>query len=53
MRQAHAHMTLTDDYFSTVATHLVNTFKELNVPQNMIDGVVGIALSVKDDVLSE
>ena len=52
MRQAHAHMRLTEAHFNAVAGHLITTLQELNVPQPLIDEVVQIALSVKDDVLN-
>lgn len=52
LRQAHAHMNLTDEHFNAVAEHLVATLTELNVAQEAIDEVVKIALSVKDDVLN-
>ena len=51
MREAHAHMDLTEDHFNAVAGHLVATLNELQVPQDLIDQVVTIAVSTKDDVL--
>jgi len=51
MREAHSHMNLTEDHFNAVAGHLVTTLKELNVAQDLIDEVVVIAMSTKDDVL--
>lgn len=53
MRESHAHMKLTEEHFTAVAEHLVDTLKELNVPQELIDEVVQVALSVKDDVLNK
>lgn len=53
MREAHKHMNLTEEHFNAVAENLVGTLEELSVPQNLIDGVVDIALSVKDDVLNK
>ncbi len=53
MREAHAHMDLTEDHFNSVATHLVDTLNELQVPQDFIDQVVTIAVSTKDDVLNK
>ncbi len=53
MREAHKHMNLTEEHFGAVAENLVNTLQELSVPQSMIDEIVGIALSVKDDVLNK
>ncbi len=53
MREAHKHMSLTEEHFGAVAENLVGTLQELSVPQSIIDEVVGIALSVKDDVLNK
>ncbi len=52
MREAHAGMNLTEEHFTAVAEALVGTLNDLEVPQNYIDEIVGIALSVKDDVLN-
>lgn len=52
MREAHKHMSLTEDHFNAVAENLVATLQELNVPADIIDGIVAICLSVKDDVLN-
>lgn len=52
MREAHKHMDLTEEHFGAVAENLVNTLKELEVPQDIIDEIVNIALSVKDDILN-
>ncbi|WP_459209832.1 group I truncated hemoglobin [Aquimarina rhabdastrellae] len=52
MRDAHAHMKLNEAHFNAVANHLVSTLQELNVAQELIDEVVEIALSTKDDVLN-
>lgn len=51
MRDAHAHMNLTEDHFNAVAGHLVATLQELTVAQHLIDEVVAIAVSTKNDVL--
>lgn len=51
MRDAHAHMNLTENHFNAVAMHLADTLKQLNVEQELIDEVVKIAVSAKDDVL--
>jgi len=53
MHDAHAYMQLTEAHFNAVAGHLVATLQELNVPQNLIDEVVAIALSVKGDIVAE
>lgn len=52
MRDAHKHMNLNEDHFNAVAENLVATLQSLEVPQPLIDEVVTIALSVKDDVLN-
>ena len=52
MRSAHAHMKLSEVHFNAVAEHLIATLKDLKVPQNLIDEVITIALSTKDDVLN-
>ena len=53
MREAHKGMNLTEEHFGAVAENLVNTLKELSVPQELIDEVVAVCLSVKDDVLNK
>jgi len=53
MREAHKHMNLNEVHFNAVAECLVGTLQELSVPQEYIDEIVGIALSVKDDVLNK
>ena len=51
LRAAHTGMNLTEAHFNAVATHLVATLKELNVAQNLIDEVVVIVMTTKDDLL--
>ncbi len=51
MKDAHAHMNLTEAHFNAVAGHLVATLKELNVEQDLIDEVVVIAMSTKNAIL--
>jgi len=54
MRSAHAHLVergLNDDHFNAVAEDLVATLKELSVPQTMIDEVVTLLETTRDDVL--
>lgn len=53
MREAHKHMNLTEVHFNAVAENLVGTLEELEVPQEYIDEIVAIAVSVKDDVLNK
>lgn len=52
MREAHKHMNLTEAHFTAVATHLSDTLKELNVPEELINEVMAIAASTHDDVLN-
>lgn len=53
MREAHKHMNLTEEHFTAVAENLVGTLQELSVPQDIIDEIVAVCLSVKDDVLNK
>jgi hemoglobin len=53
MREGHKGMNLTEEHFNAVAENLVSTLEELNVPQQHIDGIVEVCLSVKDDVLNK
>ena len=41
------------DSFGAVAECLVSTLEELDVPQEHIDTIVGICVSVKPDVLNQ
>ena len=52
MREAHKHMKIKEEHFNAVAGHLQGTLQELNVPQHLIDNVMGIAASTHDDVLN-
>ena len=49
-REANAGGFPTEAQFGIVAEILVATLKELKVPQNFIDEIVAVALTVKDDV---
>lgn len=55
LRSAHKHLVaqhgLGDEHFDAVATHLVATLKELDVPQALIDEAVAIVASTRDEVL--
>ena len=52
MREAHKHMNLTEEHFMAVAENLIGALQELDVPQEDIDAVIAICLTVKDDVLN-
>jgi len=51
MRKAHDGMGLTEEHFNAIAENLVNTLKDLKISQDLIDQVVAVALTTKDDVL--
>jgi len=51
MRKAHEGMGLTEEHFNAIAENLVGTLKDFKVKQELIDQVVAIAVSTKDDVL--
>lgn len=52
MRAAHRNMKLDESHFNAIAEDLVNTLKELNVAQSLIDEVVAVLLTTKDQVLN-
>lgn len=54
MRKGHAHLVkqgLNDSHFDAVAENLSTTLKELDVPQELIDQVLAVAESTREDVL--
>lgn len=54
MRKGHAHLVkqgLNDEHFDAVAGHLKSTLEELNVAENLINEVLTIAGSTREDVL--
>lgn len=54
MRRGHAHLVkqgLNDSHFDAVAENLAATLQELGVAQNLIDQVLAIAESTRNDVL--
>lgn len=53
MRKAHDDLKLTEADFNAVAENLVSTLQDFKVKQELIDQVVAIALSVKNDVLNK
>ena len=52
LRDAHQHMHLTEMHFDAVAEQLVATLHQLEVPQVLIDEVVSVVLTTKNDVLN-
>jgi len=53
LREAHKHMQLEEIHFNAVAEHLAGTLQELKVPGDLIDEVMSIAGSVKNEVLNQ
>ena len=54
MREGHAHLVkqgLNDSHFDAVAENLAKTLQELGVAQELIDQVLAIAESTREDVL--
>ncbi len=52
MRDAHAHMKLTDKEFNIVAKHLTEALKKHGVGDEDIEGVMKIVATTHDDVLN-
>ena len=53
MREAHAHMEITETHFDLVADHLVSTLGEVGINQKLIDQVVKIIISTKKDIVNQ
>lgn len=53
MRTAHAQLDLTEAHFAAIAGHLQATLTELKLDQALIDQIMAIAASTKDDVLNQ
>lgn len=56
MRKSHEHLVkekgLNESHFNAVAENLVNTLNDLGVPQKLIDEVIAIVGSTKNDILN-
>ncbi|MEM7392168.1 MAG: group 1 truncated hemoglobin [Verrucomicrobiota bacterium] len=52
MRRAHKHLDLEESHFNAVAKHLSATLKDLKVDQKLIDEVMTLVGTTKDDVLN-
>lgn len=50
---AHQHLKITESHFGQVAYHLEQTLLELKVPKEIIDKIMVIAGSVKDDIVAK
>ncbi len=53
MREAHKNLDLKEADFGAIAGHLLATLKELNVDQALIDEIMALVGSTKDDVLNK
>lgn len=51
MRTAHEDLTIEESHFNAIAENLVATLKDLKISQDLIDQIVAVVLTVKDDVL--
>ncbi len=52
MRRAHAKLKLNESHFNAVAENLKSTLEDLKVKKELIDKIMTIAASTKDDVLN-
>jgi len=51
MRKAHDGMGLTEEHFNAIAENLIATLKDLKVSQELIDQVIAVVATTKDDIL--
>ena len=51
MRDAHRHLSLTDEHFQAVMRHLEDTLRELGTRDDLVEAAIAIAGSHHDDVL--
>jgi hemoglobin len=51
MRDAHAHLPITDEQFDVMIGHLVDTLRELAVPQPEIDELLPPILEMRADIV--
>jgi hemoglobin len=55
LRQAHGHLVargLSDQHFDAVADHLQSTLEELSVPATLVEEIMAIVESTRNDVLN-
>ncbi len=52
MHKAHAHLGIQQEHFDKVAQHLVESLKELKVPQDMITEVVGLLGPLASEIVN-
>lgn len=53
MRKAHANLDLREEDFSVVAEHLQNTLVELKLDHKLVEEIMTLVASTKDDVLNK
>jgi len=53
IKKAHEGLGITEEQFMAVATHLSDALKHFKVPQHLIDRVIEIFASLKDDVVEQ
>ncbi|KAJ3306891.1 hypothetical protein HDV03_003928 [Kappamyces sp. JEL0829] len=51
MKAAHKHLKLTDEHFNRVATHLSESLLFLGVESGLVDQVMAVVATTKNDVL--
>lgn len=52
MREAHKHLSLTEEHFAAIAGHLSATLQELKVDPKLMGEIMELVGSTKDDVLN-
>jgi hemoglobin len=52
MREAHAHLNITEAQFASVAGHLVDTLKSFDVQDEYINAIVEKVASLKPEVVA-
>ena len=52
LRSSHKDLNLTDDHFNSVGKHLKETLEELSVKPSIIDQLLAVVESTRDDVLN-
>jgi len=51
MRKAHKNLNLNEEHFNHVAGHLSDAMVHLGVAKDLVDKVIAVAATTKDDVL--
>ncbi|WP_124727836.1 group I truncated hemoglobin [Staphylospora marina] len=53
MREAHAHLNITEAQFASVAGHLVDTLKSFDVQEEYINAIIEKVASLKPEVVAD